>query len=103
MNLNDQRPSLDFLLQLSFDCKWNEKLKFQADAITLRDNFDRVANDIDEKSKQLKELIAKINMIEDMIKDIVGQIRSVDESLDVCLELIKIGNFEKARENVKVR
>lgn len=102
-NLVNQRPSLEFLLQLSADYKWNDKTKFQTDIMLLQENYDVIVGEIEQKVKQLKTLLSKLNMLEDMIEDIVGQLSSVDESLHTSLESIQEGELDNARDSVKVK
>lgn len=102
-NLVNQRPSLEFLLQLSADYKWNDKTKFQTDVMLLQENYDVIVGEIEQKVKQLKTLLSKLNMLEDMIEDIVGQLSSVDESLHTSLESIQEGELDNARDSVKVK
>lgn len=99
----NQRPSLEFLLQLSADYKWNDKTKFQTDVMLLQENYDVIVGEIEQKVKQLKTLLSKLNMLEDMIEDIVGQLSSVDASLHTSLESIQEGELDNARDSVKVK
>ena len=102
-NLNKQHPSLEMLIQVTDDTKWQNKLHVANDTAVLHKNFSDVSLDVEQKSSMLKTLYAKINTMEDMIEDIAMQLHTVNESLVECMELVCEGDVEKASRNVKVK